>query len=221
LFAMNIDPERAADEYRERVIAPYRRVWTESEISGLQEQLAGACTTEIAAFDEFAGLLAGDEGPGWDHVVFDTAPTGHTLRLLELPRADGFFSHRHAAVVPRTARVSSCRGIGSRSHSPHDRRRPHRRVLVTRPVLRRCEARTSENSGSASEASGCHRRSGGDQARSRWHSDCAPRALDAMPAVARCRPKRASDRSAGRPDRAARAVMVPGGSQKPPCAGIA
>ncbi|HEU0032140.1 MAG TPA: arsenical pump-driving ATPase [Kofleriaceae bacterium] len=86
LFAMNIDPERAADEYRERVIAPYRASWSAAQIAQLQEQLAGACTTEIAAFDEFAGLLA-DRSDRWDHIVFDTAPTGHTLRLLSLPRA--------------------------------------------------------------------------------------------------------------------------------------
>ena len=87
LFALNIDPERAAAEYRERVTAPYRTSWTPAQISELEEQLAGSCTTEIAAFDEFAGLLAGDNGGAWDHVVFDTAPTGHTLRLLSLPRA--------------------------------------------------------------------------------------------------------------------------------------
>jgi len=87
LFALDIDPERAADEYRERVIAPYRPLWTAAQLAELREQLAGSCTTEIAAFDEFAGMLAGDDGGAWDHVIFDTAPTGHTLRLLSLPRA--------------------------------------------------------------------------------------------------------------------------------------
>jgi arsenite/tail-anchored protein-transporting ATPase len=88
LFALNIDPEKAADNYRERVVEPYRAIWTEAQISELQEQLAGACTVEIAAFDEFAELLAGDEqSVPFDHVLFDTAPTGHTLRLLSLPRA--------------------------------------------------------------------------------------------------------------------------------------
>jgi arsenite-transporting ATPase len=87
LFALNIDPERAAQEYRERVIGPYRGIWSGKQIAELEEQLAGSCTTEIAAFDEFAGLLAGDGGGRWDHVIFDTAPTGHTLRLLSLPRA--------------------------------------------------------------------------------------------------------------------------------------
>lgn len=88
LFALNIDPEKAADTYRERVIAPYRAIWTESQIDALREQLAGVCTMEIAAFDEFAEILAGDEqSVPFDHVLFDTAPTGHTLRLLSLPRA--------------------------------------------------------------------------------------------------------------------------------------
>jgi arsenite-transporting ATPase len=88
LFALDIDPEKAADEYRERVIAPYRALWTETQLAELREQLAGACTVEIAAFDEFAELLAGgEETVAFDHVLFDTAPTGHTLRLLSLPRA--------------------------------------------------------------------------------------------------------------------------------------
>lgn len=93
LFALNIDPEKAAEDYRERVIAPYRGIWTETQVAELREQLAGACTVEIAAFDEFAELLAGDEqSVPFDHVLFDTAPTGHTLRLLSLPRAwTGFF----------------------------------------------------------------------------------------------------------------------------------
>lgn len=88
LFALDIDPERAADEYRERVVGPYLSVFTDEQIARVREQLAGACTVEIAAFDEFAELLAGDEAAvPFDHVIFDTAPTGHTLRLLSLPRA--------------------------------------------------------------------------------------------------------------------------------------
>ena len=88
LDAMNVDPEAAAEAYRERVIGPYRGVLPESAIQSIEEQFAGACTVEIAAFDEFAKLLANpDITAGYEHVVFDTAPTGHTLRLLTLPTA--------------------------------------------------------------------------------------------------------------------------------------
>jgi arsenite/tail-anchored protein-transporting ATPase len=88
LHALNIDPEAAAHAYRERVVGPYRGVLPEAALRSIEEQLSGACTVEIAAFDEFAKLL-GDAAATAEfaHVVFDTAPTGHTLRLLELPAA--------------------------------------------------------------------------------------------------------------------------------------
>lgn len=86
LSVLNIDPDNAAQSYRARVLAQMDPASTEAERSQVQEQLSGACTTEIAAFDEFANLLSGDAA-GYDHVVFDTAPTGHTLRLLSLPKA--------------------------------------------------------------------------------------------------------------------------------------
>ena len=88
LLAMNIDPEVAAREYRARTLAPYRGTVPEADFVRLEEQLAGACTVEVAAFDEFTLLLGQNEVmQSVDHVVFDTAPTGHTLRLLQLPAA--------------------------------------------------------------------------------------------------------------------------------------
>lgn len=88
LFALNIDPEAAAHAYRERMVGPYRGVLPEAAVRSIEEQLSGACTVEIAAFDEFSKLLGDDVATAaFDQVVFDTAPTGHTLRLLELPAA--------------------------------------------------------------------------------------------------------------------------------------
>ena len=94
LWALNIDPEAAAHAYRERMVAPYRGVLPDAAIRSMEEQFSGACTVEIAAFDEFSKLL-GDPSTtqAFDHVIFDTAPTGHTLRLLTLPSAwDEFIS---------------------------------------------------------------------------------------------------------------------------------
>ncbi len=88
LFALNINPEAAARAYRDRLVGPVRGVLPAETVKAMEEQLSGACTTEIAAFDEFTGLLerTGTE-QAFDHVIFDTAPTGHTLRLLQLPTA--------------------------------------------------------------------------------------------------------------------------------------
>ena len=82
LWAMEIEPDKAAKEYKERIIGPYRDIMPEDVIASLEENLSGPCTTEMAAFDRFIDFMEGDE---YDIIVFDTAPTGHTIRLLQLP----------------------------------------------------------------------------------------------------------------------------------------
>ena len=86
LSVLNIDPDTAAESYRQRVLGQMNAESSEEERSNVREQLSGACTTEIASFDEFSSLLS-DGAEHYDHIVFDTAPTGHTLRLLSLPKA--------------------------------------------------------------------------------------------------------------------------------------
>lgn len=137
LFALNIDPEAAARDYRERVIGPYRGILPADSLSSMEEQLSGACTVEVAAFDEFTAYLAEDgAGVGFDHIVFDTAPTGHTLRLLQLPAAWTNF-------METNERGASCLGPASGLKTQQDRyraavdaladARKTTLVLVTRP----------------------------------------------------------------------------------------
>ena len=88
LSALEIDPQAAAQVYRDRIVGPVRGILPDSVVKGIEEQLSGACTTEIAAFDEFTALLINSAlTEKYDHIVFDTAPTGHTIRLLQLPGA--------------------------------------------------------------------------------------------------------------------------------------
>jgi arsenite-transporting ATPase len=88
LAALEIDPQAAAQAYRDRIVGPVRDKLPDAVVKSIEEQLSGACTTEIAAFDEFTALLIDSKlNKDYDHIIFDTAPTGHTIRLLQLPGA--------------------------------------------------------------------------------------------------------------------------------------
>ena len=88
LVVANLDPIQSAAEYRESVIAPYRGKLPDAVLKNMEEQLSGSCTVEIAAFNEFSNFITDDTvAKDYDHIIFDTAPTGHTLRMLQLPSA--------------------------------------------------------------------------------------------------------------------------------------
>ena len=88
LYALNLDPIQAAEDYKNQMVAPYRGKLPETVIQSMEEQMSGACTVEIAAFNQFSAILTdASVQQNFDVIVFDTAPTGHTLRLLQLPMA--------------------------------------------------------------------------------------------------------------------------------------
>lgn len=115
LFTININPDTSADEYRERAIEPLKKTASQEEIHKIKEGLSGACTTEIASFDEFSRFITGEGNPeNYDTIIFDTAPTGHTIRLLELPAAWDDF-------LEKNPEGASCIGPSSALKSSKDR----------------------------------------------------------------------------------------------------
>ncbi len=137
LFACNLDPEVAAADYREKVIGPFRGKLPDSVVSTMEEQMSGACTVEIAAFDEFTNLLANKQiVDEFDHIIFDTAPTGHTLRLLQLPTAwSGFLeeSTHGASCLGPLAGLADKKEIYAETMRALSNRHQTSLVLVTRP----------------------------------------------------------------------------------------
>jgi arsenite-transporting ATPase len=137
LFAININPEKAAEEYRNRVTQPLKEIVSPSAIKKIREDLSGACTTEIASFDEFSRFVSGEtDGAQYDVIIFDTAPTGHTLRLLELPAAWSSFTDQNPGGASCLGPTSALKSGQERYHKVVSRLRDSRLTtfyIVARP----------------------------------------------------------------------------------------
>lgn len=139
LVVANFEPEKAAGEYRETVLAPYRGKLPEVVLKNMEEQLSGSCTVEIAAFNEFSTFITDEKtSQEYDHIIFDTAPTGHTLRMLQLPSAWSNFisqSTHGASCLGQLSGLESKKEVYKNAVSTLADKEKTTLILVSRPEM--------------------------------------------------------------------------------------
>ncbi len=102
LWAVEVDAAAAAQKYVAGIEASMTSLVSPAIVEDLRQQLRVSASSpgaeESALFDAFVDLMEladpSSESKKFETVVFDTAPTGHTLRLLELPELLGFWMSR-------------------------------------------------------------------------------------------------------------------------------